>query len=210
MKKVYVIGPSKGYARFLDDYKLVSNIEEADIVMLTGGEDINPALYGAKCHPTTYFSQVRDKFEIAEFNKVKENQLVIGTCRGLQLINALMGGLIIQNVYNHSLWTTHPVTDGIKEFEITSLHHQMVYPYNLPTGEYKILWTTPSPRSHIYEGDLITEHCINALIRNGEPELVLYTKPGMPKCLGIQGHPEMMDNDSITVKELNKIINDLL
>lgn len=84
MKKIYVVGDSKHYAKFIDDYELVNDIKSADIVIFTGGEDVCPEFYNAEIHPTTYFNKGRDYDEIAAFNKIKNNQLVIGICRGLR------------------------------------------------------------------------------------------------------------------------------
>lgn len=82
-KKVYVVGRAKSYASWIENATLVDNIEDADIVLFTGGEDINPALYGCKKHSSTYFNEKRDEEEIAAFNKVRSDQLCLGICRGL-------------------------------------------------------------------------------------------------------------------------------
>ena len=83
MKKVYVVGDAEHYADFITGVKLVDNIEDADIVVFTGGEDVDPELYGAKRHPLTFCNRNRDDYEIEMFKKIKEHQLVVGICRGL-------------------------------------------------------------------------------------------------------------------------------
>ena len=97
MKKVYVVGYSTGYSRFIHNMNLVNNIEEADIVLFTGGEDISPELYGCKKHETTYFTRRRDEEEVSAFNKMRPNQLAVGICRGAQLFCALNGGILVTN-----------------------------------------------------------------------------------------------------------------
>lgn len=81
--KVYVVGEQKNYANFLRDFEMVDNIEDAQVVIFTGGEDVDPKLYGAKKHPATYSNPERDKYELEMFKKIKPNQLVVGICRGL-------------------------------------------------------------------------------------------------------------------------------
>lgn len=81
--KVYVVGEQKHYANFLDDFEMVNNISDADVVIFTGGEDVDPKLYGAKKHPTTYSNPSRDEYETKMFKQIRPNQLVIGICRGL-------------------------------------------------------------------------------------------------------------------------------
>ena len=46
------------------------------------------------------------------------------------------------------------------------------------------------------------------VFEKGEPEIVLYHRPGKPKCLAIQGHPEMIPGTPVT-KMLNKLIQSL-
>ncbi len=83
-KKVYVVGSQLNYANFITKRELVDNINDADIVIFTGGEDVHPSLYNCKPHYTTYANLQRDLAEMEEFRKIKPNQLVIGICRGLR------------------------------------------------------------------------------------------------------------------------------
>lgn len=207
-KKIYVIGPQLGYARWVEDAELTRDMSEADIVFLTGGADINPAIYGRPKHESTYFNDERDKFEIAEYNKAIELKvpLIISTCRGLQLCAALNGGILIQDVTNHWVSHTHGMTNGEETYEITSLHHQMVYPYTMPKGKYEILFWSSPPRSRHYEG--ITEEEMEQMYV--EPEVMLIKPNKTTKILGIQGHPEMMYSESPTIKMLNNLVEKLL
>lgn len=88
LKKVFVVGNSLNYAKWIDDHKLVDNIEDADIVMFTGGEDVDPSLYGCAKHRSTYSNLQRDLGEKAAFEKVKPTQLCIGICRGLRIVGS--------------------------------------------------------------------------------------------------------------------------
>lgn len=204
--KVTVVGRSIGYASFLNNYKIVDP-SEAEIAIFTGGEDVNPSLYGAEVHPSTYYSN-RDKGEVDAYEKLIQMpniKLLVGICRGLQLGCVLNGGLLIQDVTNHAISGGHSITmkDTGKKYNIKSLHHQMVYPFNLPKDKYEILASSTERRSSWYEGDLI-----NPLKVTEEPEIVLFHGP--KEFLGIQGHPEMMDRDSDTVQMINELIYGLL
>ena len=81
--KVFVVGPSTGYSRFIEDLELVDDMKDAQVVLFTGGEDINPELYGCKKHQSTWFNKKRDDFEVESFKKVASDQLCVGVCRGL-------------------------------------------------------------------------------------------------------------------------------
>lgn len=120
------------------------------------------------------------------------------------------GGKLIQDVKNHALYGTHPIIDTATEkvYEITSTHHQMQFPYKLPSNCYKILMYSKNQGFrymglNLSEDELIQLACC-------EPEVVLYTQPNKPKCLAIQGHPEMMINhDAPIIEKLNEIIETL-
>lgn len=116
------------------------------------------------------------------------------------------GGLLIQDVNNHAIGRTHGITDGNVLYEITSTHHQMQYPYNLNNNEYKVLYTAEPTLSEYYEGDKIDKDEIR---KYGEPEIVLYNKPGFPKCLAVQGHPEMIPEVPVA-KMIANLVKDLV
>ena len=199
--KVFVVGPSVGYSRFIEDLELVDDMKDAQVVLFTGGEDINPELYGCKKHPSTWFNTKRDQFEVESFKKVASDQLCVGVCRGFQLFSAMYGGKLAQDVSGHWCGRSHSITNGKITYEITSLHHQMVYPFNLDQKDFEILYWAEGI-SHYYEGDGIDPKFFSMF---GEPEVALFHREGLPTCLGVQGHPEMMAGSPVA-----KMINDLI
>lgn len=207
MKKVYVVGEAKHYADFITGVSLVENIEDADIVVFTGGEDVDPSMYGAKKHPQTYSNLQRDLYEKEMFEKINPNQLVVGICRGSQYLCVLNGGKLVQHCTGHGIFGTHSILCGDTVYEITSTHHQMQYPFNLNDEDYTLIGISYTRRSLSYEGDGISGIDV---VYKGEPEIVLYHKKEMPRCLAIQGHPEYMRKEAPVVKYLNKLINDNL
>ena len=71
-----------------------------DGLLLTGGEDIHPAWYGAEPSPHLYPpSRERDLFELALFAAARQRELpILGICRGIQLINVALGGTLFQDL----------------------------------------------------------------------------------------------------------------
>lgn len=116
------------------------------------------------------------------------------------------GGLLVQDCDRHGIASTHPITNNEVVYEITSTHHQMQYPYNLPKEDYDILYVAYPNRCSYYDGDKISAR---ELVSKGEPEIVLYHKKGKPKCLAVQGHPEMMP-DSPVAKMIRGLVEDLI
>lgn len=203
--KIYVVGNATYYASWINNHKLVDNIEDADIVLFTGGEDVDPSIYGKEKHPRTYSNLERDLKEKAEFEKMKPTQLALGICRGSQFLCALNGGLLIQDCTGHALYETHEITnDEGLILNITSTHHQMQYPFNLTHGkDYDLLFYARPSRSYYYDGDGITSVPY-------EPEIVFYHVTGKPCSLAIQGHPEMMRKDAPVIEILNKLVKQCL
>jgi putative glutamine amidotransferase len=75
-------------------------LDGADGLLLTGGEDMDPALYGAQPSPhLNPPSRERDLFELALFAVARQRELpVLGICRGIQLINVGLGGTLYQDL----------------------------------------------------------------------------------------------------------------
>lgn len=201
--KVFVVGSALHYANFIKDVELVDNMEDAEVVLFTGGEDVDPSLYGKEKHSTTRSNIIRDRAEKEVFDKVRPDQVCLGICRGSQFLCVMNGGLLVQDCENHALYTTHRIMPlmGNTMYHITSTHHQMQYPYNLYNNDYHVLYVSER-RSHYYEGDGIDEDTIR---QYGEPEIVAYHVDGKPNCLAVQGHPEMIPESPVCDE-----INDLL
>jgi putative glutamine amidotransferase len=75
-------------------------LDGLDGLVLTGGLDVQPELYGAPRHPLTDPARPdRDAWELALFHGARERGLpVFGICRGLQLINVALGGTLHQHL----------------------------------------------------------------------------------------------------------------
>lgn len=69
-------------------------------LLLTGGEDIDPALYAALPHPrlgTT--DRRRDDNELALIEAARARRIpVLGICRGIQILNVAFGGTLWQDL----------------------------------------------------------------------------------------------------------------
>lgn len=204
--KIYVVGGADNYVNFIENVQLVEKLEDAQLVVFTGGEDVTPSLYGCKKHRTTYSNLKRDQDEQAIFNKIDpKKQVCLGICRGSQFLCVMNGGKLVQNVSSHAIGFTHGITDGNKVYQITSTHHQMQYPFDLKSEDYDLLFTSYGVESDFYEGDGIDPYAVHGK----EPEIVLYHKKDLPKCLAVQGHPEMIP-DSPVAKMINNLIKDLV
>jgi putative glutamine amidotransferase len=69
-------------------------------LVLTGGEDVDPARYGAPPHPALGdVHDGRDAFEIALVHAARERKLpTLAICRGVQVLNVALGGTLVQDL----------------------------------------------------------------------------------------------------------------
>ncbi|GAA1468963.1 gamma-glutamyl-gamma-aminobutyrate hydrolase family protein [Microbacterium thalassium] len=114
-----------------------------DGLMLTGGGDLSPELYGQEPDEKVYgVSPIRDRFEAALVAEAQQRGLpILAICRGMQLINVLRGGSLLQHIDAH--WqtrTSHEVEHdvaidpssrlaeivGASVMGVNSYHHQAV------------------------------------------------------------------------------------
>jgi putative glutamine amidotransferase len=123
-------------------------LDRLDALLLAGGEDIDPATYGASPHPRTGPSwPERDRFELALTHRAIERGLpVLGICRGMQMLNVALGGTLHQHLpdvtgderHRHSpgVYSDHDVrlepgslaarAVGAERTAVKSSHHQGV------------------------------------------------------------------------------------
>ncbi|WP_322807130.1 gamma-glutamyl-gamma-aminobutyrate hydrolase family protein [Thermanaerothrix sp.] len=70
--------------------------QRLDGLLLTGGADVDPALYGGQSHPSVYgVDACRDTTEMALVRMAVESGWpFLGICRGIQVINVALGGTL--------------------------------------------------------------------------------------------------------------------
>ncbi len=75
-------------------------LDRVDALILTGGSDVDPSLYGAAPHPETKgIWPERDRFELALAHAALERGMpVLGICRGMQILNLSLGGTLVQHL----------------------------------------------------------------------------------------------------------------
>src|SRR6185369_16854956 len=74
-------------------------VEELDGVVLTGGLDVDPALYGETPHATTETAPERDRFEIPLTQAALAGDVpLFAICRGVQVLNVAAGGTLVQDI----------------------------------------------------------------------------------------------------------------
>lgn len=133
------------------DHEMLAQAGEmCDGFLFTGGHDVSPSIYGAEAKfDNIACCPVRDEMELTLLNMALEaDKPLLGICRGIQLLNAALGGTLYQDipgelnsplehhqtppydvpVHNVSLATDSPLFALLQEkiIPVNSYHHQAV------------------------------------------------------------------------------------
>src|SRR5450432_442406 len=105
------------------------DIYQCDGFILTGGVDIDPSFYngkaGYKNSPVSYQTD-RDHFEEKIYNYSQMNNLpLLAICRGMQLVNVLQGGKLIQDLDKGN--ERHRKEEMDKEHTIVTSNNTLLY-----------------------------------------------------------------------------------
>lgn len=179
---------------------LEESLKYFDGILLTGGQDVHPAYYGEKILPECgYIAKMRDEIDCFVAKRAMELDMpIFGICRGMQVINACLGGALFQDIpsqigiaVNHRPGlpkpddTAHTVTFkkgnpmtkllGREVFNVNSFHHQSV--------------KTPAPGIEI-----------TAASPDGVAEALIHKEKRY--VWGVQWHPERFADDDFLSKTL--------
>lgn len=188
MPSVFIVGPDSSVERTFKarGWDVERDIDYADLVILTGGSDINPALYGENPHPFTYFNLSRDEKEIEVYNYCVEKSInIAGICRGGQLMSVLNGSRMLQHVDNHNV-REHQIVDfeTKKVYWVNSVHHQMMVPGDGAELIAAAIGQATSKETVDSNGKPL------AVFDDGlDPEVLVYRLPNI-NLLCFQAHPE--------------------
>jgi putative glutamine amidotransferase len=119
--------------------------ERFDGLVISGGNDVGPELYGGDEMPKAAIDRDRDTLEINWIQRaLEEGWPVLGICRGAQLLNVVLGGSLIQDVRPLRRHTSNrasllPLKSvcvrassrvatvcGRRRLRVNSLHHQAI------------------------------------------------------------------------------------
>ena len=170
---------------------LPSALDECDGVLLTGGVDVDPARYHAQRHPTVEIDRTRDEFEFALATMALERNLpILAICRGVQLLNVVAGGTLIQDIPSqrpselpHSI--PRPADSLAHDVEIRSgTALSALLADRIQNGGRM----TVNSRHHQAVDIVAPGFVVSATAPDGLVEAI--EKPGTSFCVGVQWHPE--------------------
>ncbi|MCA8879268.1 MAG: gamma-glutamyl-gamma-aminobutyrate hydrolase family protein [Rhodobacteraceae bacterium] len=121
------------------------DLDDVDGVVIGGGDDISPDIYGGSIVSSARLDHDRDAMERAlVLGALARHMPLLGVCRGAQMINVALGGSLWQDAYgvytaSERRWTVLPRKSvvvepntrlariaGNEEMRVNALHHQAV------------------------------------------------------------------------------------
>ena len=168
-----------------------SIVDELDGLVLAGGEDCDPKVYGETPHPTTEPMDPRRQSNDLTLARVARERGIptLGICLGLQVMNVAAGGTLIQDInsaieteidhasepsdrHRHEVMieqgTRLSQIVGDRELNVNSSHHQAI--------------------RDVGDGLRVTAHAPDGVIEGLED-------PQHPFYVGVQWHPEDMGGE---------------
>ncbi len=178
-----------------------------DGFLFTGGHDVDPSLYGQD--PTSQCgvsNTLRDRLESTLFSYAIEHDIpILGICRGIQIINALCGGTLYQDLPS--------------EYDLSCRRvHQMSPPYDQPCHRVSVVENTPLHQ--LTQSDFLEVNSYHhQAIKDLAPNLTVmaYSEDGLIEAIymssrrfvwAVQWHPEFNFHTSPSSRSIVKAFVD--
>ena len=184
-KKVFIVKDKQPEQKYFDALKKIDvdfewgiipqNIDDFDGLLIPGGVDVNPKLYGQENTASVNMNDYLDEITINAIKLFYENdKAILGICRGLQILNVYFGGTLKQDIPNHKnkdhkiyIKNGNIIFDFYgNEMVVNSIHHQCI--------------------------DILGKNLI--VLANSEDGVIEAIMHENQKIIGTQFHPEKMDN----------------
>jgi putative glutamine amidotransferase len=178
-------------------------------LLLTGGEDIDPARYGRPNEGSRTIEPDRDELEAAAFEAAEQRGLpVLGICRGLQALNVFLGGRLVQDIPGHigAGWTHGPPLRHPMRVAPGTRLARILFPTNVGGG---VIEVNSYHHQGIRTADLAPTLYPNAFASSAVGEIVegVETRAGR-FVVGIQCHPERRESTPDAFERLFRVFVD--
>lgn len=162
-------------------------VDLCDGILMTGGHDVTPSIYGeAALDGKVSCCSQRDKMEkLVLVKAVNEDKPILGICRGIQFINAAMGGSLYQD-----LPSQRP----------SSVEHHQTPPYDVPVHNVTVIKDTPlydrlgsetlSVNSYHHQAVKELAPGLEVMAESEDGLIEAVYRPGSKFIWAVQWHPE--------------------
>lgn len=162
-----------------------------DGLLLSGGSDLDPTLYGADPHPETAGIRAeRDRAELALLRAALERDLpVLAVCRGSQVLNVARGGDLVQHLPEAVGHERHRRRPGVFS------EHEVEVERESRLG--RLLGGRAAVKSHHHQGLGRLGSGLRAVAWADDGSIEGLEDPGLRFALGVLWHPEEGEDDAL-------------
>lgn len=180
-------------AYFSDDLaEIPSILDRFDGLLLSGGDDLDPALYGQAWHPqANKINPRRQRFELKLLEEAERRGMaILGICLGCQLMNVYRGGSLIQFLPD----VARPMPLEHRKVANVLLRHDVAIDLDSVLGQ-----AIGKPRVSVntYHKQAIDQIGRGLYAAAHAPDGVIEAieDPTLPLFVGVQWHPERISDE---------------
>ncbi|HEX6088125.1 MAG TPA: gamma-glutamyl-gamma-aminobutyrate hydrolase family protein [Thermoanaerobaculia bacterium] len=166
-------------------------LSRLDGVLLAGGFDCDPAVYGEECHPSCERMDTRrqeNDLALAAAAR-RHNVPTLGVCLGLQVMNVAAAGTLIQDIESqHDTEIRHASIPEDRARHDVIIEQGTHLAGMLPATELNVNSSHHQAVKTLGQGLRVTAHAPDGIIEGVED-------PRHPFYLGVQWHPEDMTGE---------------
>ena len=176
---------------YVDEETVEAVLDGLDGVLLIGGYDVNPLLYGQEPHRQLgIVIDERDQSEMLMAKKAFErNMPLLGICRGEQVMNVAFGGTLYQDIDTQ--------VEHVLKHTQASMRHELTHTVELFPSKLQQIIGQDSILTNSFHHQAVDRvapgFLMNARAKDGVVEGIEH--PEHPYCIGVQWHPEGLQND---------------
>jgi putative glutamine amidotransferase len=170
--------------------------EECDGVLIPGGRDVNPAYYAGAPHQKSEFSALEfDKWEGSLIQTtIADKKPLFAICRGMQLLNVVLGGTLHQHIGDLRIKTNHGGEGGGLPYQrladcLHPVHIDKASRFYMQYGQETIY---VSSGHHQAVCDIASDLHASGRCPDGIIEVLEHKDPEV-FLIALQSHPEMME-----------------
>ena len=180
-------------------------IQMCDGFLFTGGHDVSPELYGvSRKYSNVICCKKRDEMEGALMKRaLEEDKSMLGICRGIQFLNAYLGGTLYQD-----LQAEHP----------SEIDHHQTPPYDVPVHMNEVKKGTPlyqllgkdeiSVNSYHHQAIKMLAPGLNVMAQSEDGLIEAVYMPDKRFVWALQWHPEFaFETDVDSMKLFRTFVN---
>jgi len=178
----------------LEPRELGSVVSAVSGVVFTGGEDVDPAEYGAaRSDRTTSVHQRRDKCELALVELARDRRLpTLAICRGIQVVNVALGGTLVQDIPSEC---PSPIEHDLSNERTMRVHEVSIEPRSglaeaIGATTISVNSSHHQALARVADGLRVTARSRDGIIEGAEWEGDDWW------MLGVQWHPEELVRDA--------------